>query len=223
MPESQIRFKFVKVGEFKYLSHLDITRFIIRALARADIKVRYSQGFNPKPKINFSQPTPLGVESYAEYSDVMLAGDLKPADFMQKLNAQLRSQLRVLEAKQIKEKVKSLMAEIGVVLYSFKLGIPQGDSNSWECLSSELNSIRDIKNSIYCLDIRAGGKNFSLLKLYGYAKILKNHNNGIFKYNYFYDYFTDMARKYNIDIYSVAKEEMFVIRGNALKQPMEII
>ncbi len=221
MQYQKIRFKFTKTGEFKYLSHLDMARFIIRALAREDIKLEYSQGFNPKPRINFSNPTPLGVESLAEYSDIALAEYYGAHEFRQNLNKQLKGKLKIVQAGTIKEKAKSLMADIAVVLYSFKLIIP--GENNLNQLSSQLGSIEDIKNSIYQFKFGSGEGNFSLLKLYGYAKILKNQNNGIFKYNYFYDYFTDMTKKYSIDIYSVVKEEMFVLREGTLMAPMEVI
>ena len=46
---------------------------MIRALRRAGIRVKYTEGFNPKPKITFGPPIPLGVESAAEYADVTLS------------------------------------------------------------------------------------------------------------------------------------------------------
>ena len=51
--ETLFRFKFSKTGEYKYFSHLDIISIITRALRRARIRVKYSEGFNPRPKINF--------------------------------------------------------------------------------------------------------------------------------------------------------------------------
>ncbi len=194
----------------------------MRAVARADIKVEYSHGFNPKPKISFSNPTPLGIESLAEYSDILLADGPNPNDFKQRLNVELKDKLKAVEAKTVKEKVKSLMADIAVVLYSFKLGNAEGMDTSQQ-IKRQLDGQKDFKNTIYRIEFLSGGKNFSLLKLYGYAKILKNKDNSIFKYNYFYDYFKDMAGKYSINIYSVVKEEMFVLRENILKTPMEVI
>jgi len=217
--QNRIRFKFIKAGESKFLSHLDITRFIIRALARADIGVEYSHGYNPKPKINFSNPTPLGVESFAEYSDIILKEELSPVKFLKRLNKELEEKLKLVEAKGIKGKPKSLMSDISVILYSFKLGIEEGYRKPFKDNISEDGTIKD---SIYSFDL-SRAKSFYLLKLFGYAKILKNQNNRIFKYNYFYDYFTDIVEKYSIDIYSVVKEEMFVLRDGLLRTPMEVI
>ncbi|MDZ7837418.1 MAG: TIGR03936 family radical SAM-associated protein [Actinomycetota bacterium] len=125
MKNNQIRFKFTKTGEFKYLSHLDITRFIIRAMERAQIDLEYSQGFNPKPRLSFSHPTPLGVESIAEYGDAALSEHMDPEDFKIKLNSQLKPQLTVQQSKAVTRKVGSLMADIGIVLYRFKLEPPE--------------------------------------------------------------------------------------------------
>lgn len=222
MPQKKIRFKFTKTGLFQYLSHLDIARMMLRALARADILVVYSQGFNPKPKMNFSNPTPLGVESFAEYADILLAEDLDPHDFQYKLNGQLKEAMQVTKAKTVLEKCKSLMADIALVAYRFELNIPENmdirvDMQKW------LGGQKELQNTIYRMAFLSLDKNLYLLKLYGYAKILKKQNNGIFKYNVFYDYMKDIAQEYSIKIQSRAKEEMFVLRENKPKTPLEVI
>jgi len=116
-----IRFKFTKKDEFKYLSHLDIIRIISRASARAGLKLVYGKGFNPKPKMSFSNPTPLGVESLAEYCDMELAGEINAGEFINLINKALPEQLGVVEAKIIGENVPKLMSEISFVLYRFNL------------------------------------------------------------------------------------------------------
>lgn len=222
MPQKKIRFKFTKTGVFQYLSHLDIARMMLRALARADILVAYSQGFNPKPKVNFSNPTPLGVESFAEYADILLAEHLGAQDFQYKLNRQLQRAMQVTEAKTVPGKCKSLMADIALVAYRFKLSIPENmdrkaDMQNW------LGDKKELQNTIYRMAFLPLDQNLCLLKLYGYAKILKNQNNGIFKYNVFYDYMKDMAQEYSVKIESRAKEEMFVLREDKPKKPLEVI
>ena len=42
--------KFNKRGYIKYTSHLDMLRLFKRAMKRCDIRLKYSQGFNPHPK-----------------------------------------------------------------------------------------------------------------------------------------------------------------------------
>ncbi|MDD3776811.1 MAG: TIGR03936 family radical SAM-associated protein [Actinomycetota bacterium] len=223
MEKTQIRFKFKKIEDYRYLSHLDMVRFIIRGLGRAGMDLEYSQGFNPKPKISFSHPTPLGVESWAEYGDVNLAMPLAAGEFKSRLNAKLNSQLMVTEAKPIAHKVKSLMADIGIVQYRFSLQGLKDLASTGDSLKQDIMGAEDIKSSLYRLKIEQGEDNFYLLNLYGYVKIFKKKNNAIFKYNYFYDYFIGIAEKYNVNIHSIVKQEMYIEQEGALLLPMDII
>ena len=66
----KIRFAFSKTGDIRFLSHLELVNAVARALRRAGAPVRYSQGFHPLPKLSFSPPLPVGMESLDEYLDV---------------------------------------------------------------------------------------------------------------------------------------------------------
>ncbi len=66
----KVRACFSKTGHLRDLSHLEISHLILRALRRADVKVAYSQGFNPSPLVSFSPPLSVGVEGLAEYFDM---------------------------------------------------------------------------------------------------------------------------------------------------------
>ena len=54
----------------KYISHLDLLRTFTRAIHRAGLPVRYSQGFNPHQLITFSLPLALGTTSETEFVDI---------------------------------------------------------------------------------------------------------------------------------------------------------
>lgn len=51
---------FSKTGTICYTSHLDMMKMFKRAFKRAGIRLSYSQGFNPHPKMGFAQPLSLG-------------------------------------------------------------------------------------------------------------------------------------------------------------------
>ena len=59
--------KFSKEGNIRYISHLDLLRLFKRSFKRAGIRLIYSQGFNPHPKMSFAQPLSLGYSSSGEY------------------------------------------------------------------------------------------------------------------------------------------------------------
>ena len=67
---SKRRLKFSKTGMGKYISHLDLLRAFTRAITRAELPVRYTQGFNPHQIITFSLPLPIGVTSETEFVDI---------------------------------------------------------------------------------------------------------------------------------------------------------
>ena len=100
-----MRVKFIKTGYLKYLSHLDVVRLFTRAFSRANIPVKFSEGFNPHPKFSIGNPLPLGTESLAEYMDVELIEDMEPREFMQKLNPILPKDIQIIKAEQTKSKI----------------------------------------------------------------------------------------------------------------------
>lgn len=75
-----IRIWFNKKDSAKYISHLDLTRCLIRAFRRTDIPLWYTEGFNPHPHLVFGLPLPLGVEGMRETLDIRLNDDSYPND-----------------------------------------------------------------------------------------------------------------------------------------------
>lgn len=229
MLSEQIRFKFYKKGEFKYLSHLDISRMIIRALNRTGFRLAYSQGYNPKPKISFSAPTPLGIESLAEYADVFLYSSIEENKFKGKINSELKPQIQITEVKKILVKSKSLMNEIGISLYIFTLDTCSSNKGLLEkfyrAVGDSLIRRSDFSRSIFDLKIihTSEASDIIMLKLFGYAKIFNERENEYFKFNNFYSFLKSWLEEYRIRVKDVIKEELFIISDGKLKTPMEII
>lgn len=78
-----------KEPALRFISHLDVQRTLHRALARADMPLRFSAGFNPHPLLSFASALSTGMAGDAEWFDVQLDGELTPADFTERLNAAL--------------------------------------------------------------------------------------------------------------------------------------
>jgi hypothetical protein len=58
--------KFKIGGALRFLSHAETLKVFQRACVRGRISIRYSQGFNPRPKLSLPLPRPVGVESDEE-------------------------------------------------------------------------------------------------------------------------------------------------------------
>jgi len=76
-------------GDLRFISHHDALRLFQRALARAAIPVRYSAGFNPRPRISIVLPRPVGVASLDELLVVELDQETDPDDVRTRLSAQM--------------------------------------------------------------------------------------------------------------------------------------
>ncbi len=64
--EFKYRLTFSKAGGARFLGHLDLVDVLVRALRRAGVKLAYSRGFHPMPKVELPSPLPLGVEGLNE-------------------------------------------------------------------------------------------------------------------------------------------------------------
>ncbi|MDQ7783458.1 MAG: TIGR03960 family B12-binding radical SAM protein [Desulfomonilaceae bacterium] len=86
----RLRLQYAKLGAMRFLGHHDVTRVFHRALRRMGLKPAYSNGFHPHPKLRFSPPLGLGIESLAEFVDVDLVDcRLIPEEIMAALNSAL--------------------------------------------------------------------------------------------------------------------------------------
>ena len=86
---------FAVEGDLRFLSHQDTLRLFERMLVRAAIPVRYSEGFNPHPRLMFPLPRPVGVASVAESAVVELTEDMEAEELQARLVRQSPMGLRV--------------------------------------------------------------------------------------------------------------------------------
>lgn len=70
-----VRVFFKKEGRTKYISHLDLNRFMLKIIRKSKIPVWFSEGYNPHPYITFALPLSLGFESDYEVMDIRLDDD----------------------------------------------------------------------------------------------------------------------------------------------------
>ncbi|MFZ5570050.1 MAG: TIGR03960 family B12-binding radical SAM protein [Thermodesulfobacteriota bacterium] len=91
------RLIYSKTGNARFFGHLELVNMVFRALRRAEIPLKYSEGFHPKPRVSFDNPLPLGMESLSEGFSMMLKRHLSPERMIRSLNRQLPEGLRILE------------------------------------------------------------------------------------------------------------------------------
>lgn len=118
--------KFSKEGYIKYTSHLDMLRLFKRSFNRAGLRLAYSQGFNPHPRLSFAQPLSLGYTSIAEYLEFELMDDMEPEAIRAELQKVMPEGIRVTECSRSETGKKSLAARC--VSAEYIIAVPVDDS-----------------------------------------------------------------------------------------------
>lgn len=91
----KMSFVFTKKGPLRYISHLDLMRLFVRAMRRAGLPLKMTQGFSPHPKFSIKRALKLGVESEHEEAAIVLRGLVAADEFSKKLQEQLPQGIEV--------------------------------------------------------------------------------------------------------------------------------
>jgi radical SAM-linked protein len=144
--EQLVRIKYCKDGPIKYISHLNLAQVFTRALRRANIPVVISDGFNPRYRISFGPPLPLGIISISEYLDVRLKEEVKVEELTERLNLVLPQGLKILLAKTIPSSADSLIKVIDRASYVITLRIKEKLLDS--AVKNQEDELRKLKQEV---------------------------------------------------------------------------
>lgn len=128
---SKMRLKFSKMGMGKYISHLDLLRTFTRAIHRAELPVRYSQGFNPHQLITFSLPLALGTTGEGEFVDIDFEDGTDSLAVVNGLNNCLPPDIRILGASEPQIKAKDIVSAEYIFDFILDKPVPEEKINSF--------------------------------------------------------------------------------------------
>ena len=99
----RLLFRYAKEGRAAFFAHHELQAMLSSAIDRAGAPIAYSEGFNPMPRLEISEPMSLGFESADEYGSVILTGPLPadPVEIASAANRLLHGDLRILEARSL--------------------------------------------------------------------------------------------------------------------------
>ncbi len=95
------RLRFRKQGDLRWISHRDLARVVERMVRRADLPLRMSGGFHPKPKLTFPSALAVGIAARAEVLELELVELLAPAEIERRLAAQTPPGLEVFDVQRV--------------------------------------------------------------------------------------------------------------------------
>ncbi len=100
--------KFKIRSNLRFLSHAETVRVLQRSCARTGVRVKYSQGFNPHPRLSLPLPRSVGIESDEELLCLRVDATVESFDasrFKTELCNQLPEGCELLSVEVSKEKV----------------------------------------------------------------------------------------------------------------------
>ena len=113
-----VRMKFAKAGLIKYITHHDLFRIFQRSINMLNLPIKYSQGFNRRPKISFGFPIPMSYAAFEEYVDMIFLRSI--SDIKSKFNGVLPEGLKIISQEQIERKTPSIMINTKEIIYKVK-------------------------------------------------------------------------------------------------------
>lgn len=122
------RIRMKRSGLMIFLSHLELMKTLERSFKRSGIPMLYSQGFNPRPLMNFAFPLSVGIGA----EELLLELEMKdetPLDLLHEVK--LVEGLEIVEVKEV-EKGPSLMSLVAQADYRI-----QGDLETLEKIKGD--------------------------------------------------------------------------------------
>lgn len=129
----KVRVKFSKHGAMKFIGHLDIMRYFQKAIRRAEIPIRFTEGFSPHMVMSFASPLGVGLTSDGEYMDIEVNASIPSKEAVERLNRVMVEGMKVLSYRQIPEgKASNAMSLVACADYTVTFREGKEPAPDWE-------------------------------------------------------------------------------------------
>ena len=98
---TRYRLHYSKLGDAKWLSHLELMSIFYRSLRRSGLRLHFTQGFHPLPRISFYGALPVGIESLMETMDIELEQNYSQAEVVARLNGVLPTGVKIVSVEKL--------------------------------------------------------------------------------------------------------------------------
>lgn len=100
-PRYRYRVRFAKTGLLRWISHRDLANLWERIGRRGELPFSMTEGFNPKPRLQFPSALSLGVESLDEVLDLELSEAWEAERLLQRLQIDDQPGLTITSVTQV--------------------------------------------------------------------------------------------------------------------------
>ena len=108
----KIRIKYSKLGNLRFIGHLDVMRYFQKEIRRAGLDVSYSKGYSP-----FAAPLAMGITSDGEYFDGEFESVTTSREMIDALNAVSVDEMNVTECVLLPDDAKNSMSVVSASDY----------------------------------------------------------------------------------------------------------
>lgn len=152
-----VRFKFSRKGPVKYLGHLDMMRYFQKAVLRAEIDMKYSEGFNPHQIMSFAYPLGVSMETEGDYMDLEILSFDSVDSLVDSLNRVMNEGIKIVSANIVPDDELNAMASVAAASYRVTVSENISDKEIDSFMSNnEIVITREGKKGAVTKDIKPG-------------------------------------------------------------------
>lgn len=116
----KIRIKFKKYGTMKFIGHLDVMRYLQKAVRRADVDICYSGGFSPHQVMSFAAPLGVGLISNGEYVDIEVSHTDDSKTMISRLNQVMSEGFEITGYRALPDTAGNAMSIVAAADYTIR-------------------------------------------------------------------------------------------------------
>jgi len=157
----RIRLEYKKIGSLIFISTLDIERMWERVLRRSGLKLKYTEGYNPKIIKDFSPAIPLGIYSESELLDFIITENLNIDSILEKIKKVSPFDLFIKRAKEIDENsppLSSIISHIKIEIIGEDIKKIKFSELNFEKVINGKTKIVQLNRYIYKEEMNENGK-----------------------------------------------------------------
>lgn len=115
--QMKLVYLFSKKGRLRFVSHLDMQRFLMRALNRTCLPIAFSQGFNPHPVMSLASALAMGYESDYEVLEIKINDNIPKVKALETMRAALPEEMYMMDVRYVQDSHPSMMSLVTMADY----------------------------------------------------------------------------------------------------------
>lgn len=157
----------------KFIGHLDIMRYFQKVMRRADVDIRYSEGFSPHQIMSFASPLGVGLTSRGEYVDIEVLSTDASAEMLRRMNEVVTEGIEILQYRLLPDTASGAMSIVAAADYTvtFREGKEPED---WTAFSQGLADFLSQEQIMVMKKTKKGEKEIDIRPLI-YSLTVKDH------------------------------------------------